>query len=591
MSTMRWVALGALGAAWLAGCYGSDGQAKDSQSHWLQACSSDGDCGDSEQCACGVCTIECEESAACGASSRCASTSSHAACEGSGPARVCLSACDDDDDCGASGLECQGSVCVAVVATDGGTPDSDVPDVDNPVDSGEPPSMLGQVETIDGWLTCDEAHERVSSAIDARAALYKECETERDCVCASTSTECYGSCEVPIALASFGDFMSEVARYDSDYCSDPNLHEVCGYVAPACQLCVAACVAGRCESVGRTPCDPETGCEDGQVCHIDETCLGRGEGDVNGVTTLAIASDREGLWPFYPGITAFAVTADSILWIDAGTFDATEAHNSDGVLYRMALDDDQPVMLASNLAFARPHMEVDATHVYYTTVDGVWSMPLDGVGDPVQLVRYIAEDGSWALHGGYLYYEAISLDGFNGYIQRVDLDGQNDTLYRQLPLDVRQLASGGDRLYAELWDRDEDHTHLVAYDAEGDEELLTDNFRLAIDYGPLLVSGGAVLGDRQEEDGIQVFDVMGANVETMAGQEWVDQRSVHEHQVYFFETVGIRTDTWRYKISRSSIATGEHVLLRHATSPVGHIVATRDHLYWVEDKRLMRKAL
>lgn len=119
------------------GCYGTDAQAKDGQSHWLTACTSDGDCSSGELCACGVCTEPCDATATCGAASSCEATVSRSQCAAVTDAieRVCLASCNNDEGCGPE-LQCEDGACVAAsdevpdaaLRDDAGTaPDAAVP--------------------------------------------------------------------------------------------------------------------------------------------------------------------------------------------------------------------------------------------------------------------------------------------------------------------------------------------------------------------------------------------------------------------------------------------------------------------------------
>jgi hypothetical protein len=123
--SLAWiVALGALSA----GCYSFDKhQTKDGQSHWLDSCSSRSDCGEDQICACGVCTIACEDSDRCGASAACEPVADRDACEGapSGAENVCLAQCTSSTSCENAELACVEQACVArasVERPDGAAP-------------------------------------------------------------------------------------------------------------------------------------------------------------------------------------------------------------------------------------------------------------------------------------------------------------------------------------------------------------------------------------------------------------------------------------------------------------------------------------
>jgi len=52
--TNAWSAVALISAVLMAGCYGSGGQTKDGQSHWIDVCESQDDCSTGQLCACGV---------------------------------------------------------------------------------------------------------------------------------------------------------------------------------------------------------------------------------------------------------------------------------------------------------------------------------------------------------------------------------------------------------------------------------------------------------------------------------------------------------------------------------------------------------
>lgn len=100
---------------------GGGGSKVDSQTHWLEPCQSDADCGDRYSCLCGVCTLPCQE-----AGQSCQDTGSpslcfpqdggalHALCGGlSTPSSegLCLPQCQEAGDC-AQGQLCQEGACV-----------------------------------------------------------------------------------------------------------------------------------------------------------------------------------------------------------------------------------------------------------------------------------------------------------------------------------------------------------------------------------------------------------------------------------------------------------------------------------------------
>lgn len=114
MNRIDWCAWIWLGAV-LGGCYGSSGNTKEGQSHWLTRCASSNDCGDDLACACGVCTIACDGDTSCGETGTCVSVGDEPSCADAPRemSDVCLAACTNDDDCELSSLVCSAGSCVA----------------------------------------------------------------------------------------------------------------------------------------------------------------------------------------------------------------------------------------------------------------------------------------------------------------------------------------------------------------------------------------------------------------------------------------------------------------------------------------------
>ena len=103
--------LAAAGFAVSAGCSARvTSGGTDSNTHWLDVCTSDSECGDLK-CYCGVCTRGCAESDSCSA------LGANATCEGrpfscNVGKSVCLASCDTSMDC-PPGLRCEAGQCTA----------------------------------------------------------------------------------------------------------------------------------------------------------------------------------------------------------------------------------------------------------------------------------------------------------------------------------------------------------------------------------------------------------------------------------------------------------------------------------------------
>ncbi len=115
----RWLMALLLLAMGLMACSGG-GPSTDSETHWMQTCTSDADCGADLSCICEVCTVECDGD--------CSAVGEIASC-GEAPdwcddasGELCLIECDDADDCD-SGVSCDGGLCVSDGGFDIGEPE------------------------------------------------------------------------------------------------------------------------------------------------------------------------------------------------------------------------------------------------------------------------------------------------------------------------------------------------------------------------------------------------------------------------------------------------------------------------------------
>jgi hypothetical protein len=90
----------------------------DSETHWLQPCDEDAECG-ALSCVCGVCVEACDEDAACaplGQGALCRPADGSLGCGVTPEGGVCLPGCERDDECGALGDEarCVEGACAVV---------------------------------------------------------------------------------------------------------------------------------------------------------------------------------------------------------------------------------------------------------------------------------------------------------------------------------------------------------------------------------------------------------------------------------------------------------------------------------------------
>ncbi len=104
----------------------------------------------------------------------------------------------------------------------------------------------GEVPTVDGCITCADATQKLSDAIEAARAANDDCSTPADCVMTSSSTTCAGSCGVAVSTAGEAAFQSALSQINADYCSA--FVPECGFSTPKCANATLVCNAGSCEA-------------------------------------------------------------------------------------------------------------------------------------------------------------------------------------------------------------------------------------------------------------------------------------------------------------------------------------------------------
>lgn len=115
---------------------------------------------------------------------------------------------------------------------------------DAPVDAADCPK--GEVPTVEGCLTCNDASTKLDDAITKARETNAACSAATDCMMADASTPCAGSCPVAISKSGEQHFKDAIAKIAGDYCSD--FVSECGYSTPKCANATLICSAGLCEA-------------------------------------------------------------------------------------------------------------------------------------------------------------------------------------------------------------------------------------------------------------------------------------------------------------------------------------------------------
>ncbi len=103
----------------------------------------------------------------------------------------------------------------------------------------------GKSECIEA--NCDNLIKEVWAAIDDMVGKSKACSQDDDCVIASTSTSCQGSCGAAVNGGMQNDVMKIVGWVDDNLCKKYGYAAKCGFATPKCMAPAPTCVAGKCQ--------------------------------------------------------------------------------------------------------------------------------------------------------------------------------------------------------------------------------------------------------------------------------------------------------------------------------------------------------
>jgi hypothetical protein len=105
----------------------------------------------------------------------------------------------------------------------------------------------GEVPTVEGCLTCDQASAKLDAAIESARVANASCNTADDCTLTAASTTCWGACPIAVSKSGESSFQAALAKLDGDYCTA--YVPECGYVTPKCAAAKLACTGGVCQAV------------------------------------------------------------------------------------------------------------------------------------------------------------------------------------------------------------------------------------------------------------------------------------------------------------------------------------------------------
>jgi hypothetical protein len=569
----------------LAGCYGSKGQTKMGQSHWLERCSTSSDCIDDQICVCGVCTIECGADAACGSRGTCAALDDIAEC--SAPAsieQVCLQRCGEDDDCGASGIECIERTCVVTTPGGGGPIE----------DGGVPADSNGLIDTLEGPLTCSEIRRREEVLNDAHKAQDSlGCEIAQDCSCINTSTACSAECSYSaVTWESSTQYIMDIEQFSMSYCFAPNVAEACAATLECADAddCMVNCVSGRCILTERKRCFPgvSSACSDDEICHIDESCIPRNTSDENGVETLAIGKQLgdTGQLSSWGNIVDVAVTDSTIFWLDAGTSQFVDVAPTDGAVFQLGLGAFEAESLTP-VSYLANEIAADADYVYVHAAGNLFVVALAGDAAGSVNLGGMTVPSPWTIAGGGIVYLAR---GGGNVVERFDVVSDTATEVAVLAddLEIVSLAAEGNTLFVEtnVFGASTTTLHTVDIDTAA-ETVLVETFRnYEANAPPPIVHEGRVLStDTNGELRGHAID----SGEPVVYASDALLRSAYAGAAYYVSHDASEDARYPYSVVRVDLASGASEVVLRTIFEVGDVIEQGNQLLWVENARLLRK--
>lgn len=253
------------------GCGDGDttGASGSSQTHWLDACGSDAECGDLS-CVCGVCVSTCTGGAQCdvsGIATECQTADRAAAqqlCAGRTAVDVCLESCTGEDSC-PSGQRCVAGSCLPGLEDD-----------DTGADAGMCTAEGAACTVLEGQQDSDPCCEGSSCAVDT-------------CSDAPAPAPCFGTCQAdePGGMCvNEGDPCSIVGDAD-DPCCDGSACAIEACTDSIPPNCTGTCTAGApppgelrwFTTCGDPVCGPPTDPPPGEGCTTEvegEACTEQG---------------------------------------------------------------------------------------------------------------------------------------------------------------------------------------------------------------------------------------------------------------------------------------------------------------------------
>ena len=334
------------------------------------------------------------------------------------------------------------------------------------------------------------------------------------------------------------------------------------------------------------------GCELGEICHIDDTCMQRATSDENGVETLAIgkhmaATGEPSAWG---SIVDVALTDDAIYWLDVGSSALDTIPPTDSAIFRLRLATSEETMLPAEVTYLADELFADAELAYYHQGGDLRVVDLGDQGR-----GYSASIGSSMVRAAWtvgeptdIYYAQAGTSRIRQLRVSSDI-GEGDLRSFGDDRQVVGLALHERTLFVEtnLYLEDSTTLHTLHLDG-GEPTVLIETFRhVDAAASRMLVHGGEVFWN--DVGGVlRGYDIGSGTLSTYAERD-ATLRSASEDSVYFvYHDADGPSD---YMIMQASVVTGETSVLLTTPHEVGDVIERDDQLFWVEHARLLRKRI
>jgi hypothetical protein len=331
--------------------------------------------------------------------------------------------------------------------------------------------------------------------------------------------------------------------------------------------------------------DDSIACQEGFVCHLDDTCVEAGASDAHGVQPLFESMRALGTY----GIAGYTVHEDTIYWGDTGRFTPNNDPLGDDSFHVFDLESFEDTRLSGQGGAPR----VDGDRLYIERPEG---LHLRALNDPQIDLHLLIEPKvpsaayHWVVHRGTVYYFYRDELAIHRWTEAAG----DEVLVEVEGIELLAMIMDGERLLVEVLVAD-DVTQLIAIDPDGTSSIVLENFRTAFAYGGLfIVAGDRVISTPVGFTQLQQHDLASGEQSFIPSTEGtsVGLHALHEGQLYFVVYEGTTQENRTSTLKRIPVEGGQAETLYSSTS-IQNVTVHGGYLYWVavDGHLLVRKAL